>query len=91
MAIAIKEKGMQLVEKAITGKELKKRLNSFDSAKIFDVKIKEVKKRIKDTAKAKKEEEQREKALQALLNFKPLKGTNPKSVVDILREIRENE
>ena len=73
------KQGIEIIEKSITISELLKRLEVLDPKMLVSVHIKEAKK------------EQKEKTLQSLLNFKPLKGINPTSVIEILREIRENE
>ncbi len=78
---------MEMIEEKTTVRELINRIGVLDPDRLVEVTIREP----KDEALGDRDLTGKQKAFQAILNVEPSEGTNPKSAVEILREIRESE
>ncbi len=78
---------MEMIEERTTVRELINRMGVLDPDRLVEVTIREP----KDEAQGNRNLTGKQKAFQAILDIEPSEGTNPKSAVEILREIRASE
>ncbi|MCP4666017.1 MAG: hypothetical protein GY849_06590 [Deltaproteobacteria bacterium] len=78
---------MEIIEEKTTVRELINRMGVLDPDRMVEATIREP----KDEAQGDRNSTGKQKAFQAILDIEPSEGTNPKSAVELLREIRESE